>query len=1283
MREETVMPNTRTADGVAIATTLRIRMAKFYRRIGRFSSALRIMKRAYKSTGSNELAYEVGVLNLKVGELNQAEKYFKLCLAGEASKAEWWYRYAVVLERQKKYGLAIEALNVAIRQSPGTSEYRYRRGVCALYCGEKSSAIDDFEGALSLNTSDLRPIKRIPLALSNSTPLWRRKSILGISNSIQPENHVILKEYARVCYWMGSYRECVDSYDRVYRAIGLDQDDLYKYVCAIDVCGLESENLQSRLILGSSDKIVAELGIGALHESNKNIEWAIRSYIRDTDLEGPHPLRSYHLGLLYEKCWDWKHADKWFNLAADLLPGNDYWQYKAGLNSERCGSFEHAIYRYGIAADLNPNGAKYWYYRIGNCFLQLSDQGSAYSYLQLSYDGLQAETEIPGKASGPLATAAVSARLRTTLSAVDSKVLLNAGDRHKALGDDAIASSYYLKYLDVVEPRSHDQVRSIASCLHRTDSKELALSVLVDGRPYTMPDGLNVKQLTKTTAKRRSALYAEYVERLPVDESSVLYEAYWGSSVSCNPLAIFRYLSESVGRDLRHVWVYQDAGSIPNDFNGYDNVRLVKYGSDRYLKYLATAKYLVNNATFAPFFVRRGDQRYINTWHGTPLKTLGRATNYALVDDANTIRNFQQATVIAAPNAYTASVLKRDFDLGSRGARKVVTLGSPRLDQVVRSDATRVEGLRAALGLKLSDRRRIILYAPTWRGTNTSREVDVDALQMDLETLDEVSDDALVLFRGHHLTEGQLRNTNLQSRIVPRSIDTYELLQVTDILVSDYSSLLFDFISTGRPTLAYVPDEEEYLLRRGLYHRPSELFRTVARSRDELKSQTEDLLYTSRSNTLVDSEHGILEMEDGFAAERVGRELLGLDHDLSGVTTKGGYQNQVVGLFASLLPNGITSALRDLVNSLPTSEFEVVIFVDSIGTPPEYIEAFVSQLRRPVRILLRHVDPVFTLEEQTAFAEFKRYRRFLSDRHRTTVKKGFSRELHRMVGDASIDVLVQFEGYASYWTALFACAESIGAKSVLYLHNQMQHEVEIKYPYLREIFSWLQDYDEVASVSKPVAEINHRFLVDEGYLDPGTSVSWFRNVIDVDRIRELANDVPPGMMPKDGPCLVAVGRLSVEKNHILVINMLPQLLTQFPGLKLKIAGEGPLRPTLEAKVASLGLSENVDFLGQVDNPYPLIRDADVFLLPSLHEGQPVVLFEAAALGTSYVAAPTPGVSEATEILGGRVVEASEGAFADAVTESLANPPATDVDFNEINREAIEKFCDLTGVLPFG
>lgn len=1276
------MPNTRTADGVTIASTLLVRMARFYRRIGHFSLALRILKRVHKSTGSNELAYEVGVLNLKIGELSQAEKYFKLCLAGKSPKAEWWYRYAVVLERQKKYQLAIDALNVAIRNSPDISEYRYRRGVCALYCGEKSSAIDDFEGALSLNASDLRPIKRIPLALSSSTPLWRRKAILGLSGSIQPENHEILKEYARVCYWMGSYRETVDSYDRVYRSSGLDQNDLYKYVCAIDACGLEYENIQSQLILGSRDKIVLELGIGALHEINKNIGWAIRSYTRDNDIDGLYPLRSYHLGLLYEKCWDWEHAEKWFNIAADLLPGNDYWQYKAGLNSERCGNFEHAIYRYNIAADLKPSAAKYWYYRIGCCFLQLNEQDSAYSYLQLSYDGLRAEAEVPGTAGRPLADAVVPARLRATLSAADSKVFLNAAHRHMALGDDAIASSYYLKYLDVVEPRSHDQVRSIASCLHRAGLKELALSVLIDGRPFTMPDGLDVKQLTKTTAHRRTALYAEYVERLSVDASCILYEAYWGSSVSCNPLAIFRYLSESaVGKDLTHVWVYQNAESIPRDFNKYDNVRLVKYGSDRYLKYLATAKYLVNNATFAPFFVRREDQRYINTWHGTPLKTLGRATNYALVDDANTIRNFQQASVIAAPNSYTASVLKKDFDLGNRGARKVVTLGSPRLDQVVRSDATRVQRLRAALGLQLSDKRQIILYAPTWRGTNTSREVDADALQKDLETLDEVSDDVLVLFRGHHLTEGQLRNTNLQSRIVPRSIDTYELLQVTDILVSDYSSLLFDFVSTGRPTLAYVPDEEDYLLRRGLYLRPSAVFRTVARSRDELRVQTEKLLYASGSNTLVDNNHGILDMEDGCAAERVGRELLGLDHQMAGVTTKGGNQSQVVGIFASLLPNGITSALRDLVNSLPSSAFEVVLFVDSIGTPTEYIETFVSQLRRPVRILLRHVDPVFTLEEQTAFAEFKRQRRFLSDRHRAIVKKGFSRELHRMVGDASIDVLVQFEGYASYWTALFACAESIGARSVLYLHNQMQHEVEVKYPYLREIFSWLRDYDEVASVSKPVAEINHRFLVDEGYLDPGTNVSWFRNVIDVDRIRELANDLSTGLVPKDGPCLVAVGRLSVEKNHILIINMLPKLIVQFPGLKLKIAGEGPLRPTLEAKVASLGLASNVDFLGQVDNPYPLIRDADVFLLPSLHEGQPVVLFEAAALGTSYVAAPTPGVSDATEILGGRVVEASEGAFADAVIESLANPSAGYVDFGEINREAIERFYSLVGMFP--
>lgn len=95
---------------------------------------------------------------------------------------------------------------------------------------------------------------------------------------------------------------------------------------------------------------------------------------------------------------------------------------------------------------------------------------------------------------------------------------------------------------------------------------------------------------------------------------------------------------------LLHVWAVNDLGAIPADLLGRRNVVFVPLHSAEYMQYLATAGYLVNNVSFAPYFVRRPEQRYLNTWHGTPFKTLGRSMRGGLLDYENLQRNFQLPT---------------------------------------------------------------------------------------------------------------------------------------------------------------------------------------------------------------------------------------------------------------------------------------------------------------------------------------------------------------------------------------------------------------------------------------------------------------------------------------------------------------------------------------------------------------------------------------------------------------------------------------------------------------
>ena len=155
-------------------------------------------------------------------------------------------------------------------------------------------------------------------------------------------------------------------------------------------------------------------------------------------------------------------------------------------------------------------------------------------------------------------------------------------------------------------------------------------------------------------------VYTEYLETLPLAPLTVLYESSHGNSVSCNPLQICRNLLADPRFDSwTHVWVLNDKDRIPHELAGRKNVIFAARDSDLYLRYLSTAAYLINNTSFPAYFVRRSDQQYLNTWHGTPLKTLGKDVKTAFFEHRNIARNLLQTTHIIVPNVHTRNALLR------------------------------------------------------------------------------------------------------------------------------------------------------------------------------------------------------------------------------------------------------------------------------------------------------------------------------------------------------------------------------------------------------------------------------------------------------------------------------------------------------------------------------------------------------------------------------------------------------------------------------------------------
>ena len=321
------------------------------------------------------------------------------------------------------------------------------------------------------------------------------------------------------------------------------------------------------------------------------------------------------------------------------------------------------------------------------------------------------------------------------------------------------------------------------------------------------------------------APYHRYVKQLglPLWERTCLFEAGVGKNINGNMFALLRELCTNPSyQDYQPVMsvvdTMLDAARARLAAYGLQRVRVVTLESDEYNEYLARAKYLFNDNTFPAYFTKRPDQIYLNTWHGTPLKRLGMS------DIANSLRSFAnvQKNLLTAdydlfPNVYTRDVFMEDYDLAPFYAGTSLVCDYPRND--VLADETLYAEVREREGIATG--HQAIAYMPTWRGLGrvADSEGQIGQITQSLRDIDAGLDDHQTLFVNLHFTvQGSVDFSSFQHvRPFPTHYETYDFLAACDVLVSDYSSVMFDYAVTGRPIVLFAYDENEYMTDKGTY----------------------------------------------------------------------------------------------------------------------------------------------------------------------------------------------------------------------------------------------------------------------------------------------------------------------------------------------------------------------------------------------------------------------------------------------------------------------------------
>ena len=317
---------------------------------------------------------------------------------------------------------------------------------------------------------------------------------------------------------------------------------------------------------------------------------------------------------------------------------------------------------------------------------------------------------------------------------------------------------------------------------------------------------------------RMKFIYGRYLKK-PIVKNTVLFESFHGKEISDSPLAMARDLLS--GSEAGNFIVYFSTDNINRDRERIQKiglkVNLVDIHSKEYARALATCEYLVNNSSFPSYYIRRDGQHYLQTWHGTPLKTLGKSMPYDIETMYNVQHNFLQADMLMFPNEFTRKVIMRDYNLEDLYTGKAAISGYPR--NGVFSDSAKAREIKESLG---DDKVTTFAYMPTWRGQSNqevNREEYAREVASMLSQFDDFLDDSQKMYVNFHpIVQKDIKLDSYRHIFpFPQGVEKYDFLNSIDVLITDYSSVFFDFSITGKPIILFMYDYEDYMAERGMY----------------------------------------------------------------------------------------------------------------------------------------------------------------------------------------------------------------------------------------------------------------------------------------------------------------------------------------------------------------------------------------------------------------------------------------------------------------------------------
>ena len=348
--------------------------------------------------------------------------------------------------------------------------------------------------------------------------------------------------------------------------------------------------------------------------------------------------------------------------------------------------------------------------------------------------------------------------------------------------------------------------------------------------------------------------YLEAVARYSVMDNLILMEAMGGKVYGCNIKPLYEELIHNPAYSgYRIVWAFQRAADFEYLKAENPGLMLVDFDSPEHKIALARAKYIFTSTGLPEFYSRRKEQIYFQTWHGTPLKKLG----CDIENDGGGVFTAQEfhkryqhdvrrMSYLLAPSEYTAEKLSSAFGLTEEQKGILYKEGYPRNDFLY--SHTDADILRIKNSLGIPPDKKVILYAPTFRDSDFKRGSGYFfEPPLSFKNLQKrYGNDCVLLFRPHVNVSSQFDLSAYSGFVynVAKYPDISELYVISDLLITDYSSVSFDYANLRRPMIFYLYDLDEYQGNiRGLYFPVDDLPGEIVSKEPALMDAIEKQLY--------------------------------------------------------------------------------------------------------------------------------------------------------------------------------------------------------------------------------------------------------------------------------------------------------------------------------------------------------------------------------------------------------------------------------------------------------